>query len=243
MSEKHSNVFKLLGYSISRRHLSKKNTELVLSRFKDVVGATKRVFELSGAWQKNVIESAGPAAMMQMMQVMMAGGAAAMGALPQNRPDSTHIHQAVEGVKLALNNAFKQHGVACARFLTAKSQNIIAMTREPNFHTRVNAQTRELAFKKLGINISPEHARLFTTLPDYIADVLHLLTLTPGSNEEMFWIYQLQTKGSTIDFDFLERAKISLDGSVGAGEDDEDEDDDSDLLVAKTTNKKAYRQY
>ena len=185
----------------------KRRDEFVRRISNEMCPAIREAYVALDAWYKSMLAaSSNPAALVQAISGMMSGAGVGLGA---SLPPTDAVHDAADTLKDAINHVFRGTAAPVGAAMAKDAMEIASVLSDPNLPSMVGAPNREQMLKKLGVNITPNYARLEQNLVRFVLSYIKFDEA--GAGNEAAYLTALWTLGNQINWPDLVG---NLDGGV-----------------------------
>lgn len=222
-----TNTFFKLKNSITRRNYSdlfaaiegldgsfaskKRRDEFIRRIRSEMCPAIREAYAALDGWYKSMLAaSSNPAALLQAISGMMSGAGLGLGA---SVPPTDAVHDASDTLKDAINHVFRGTAAPVGAAMASDAMEISSILSDPTLPAMVGAVNREQMLKKLGINITPNYARLEQNLVRFVLSYIKFDEA--GGGNEAAYLTALWTLGNQISWSDLGIATDSSTPTIG----------------------------
>ena len=187
---------------------TKKRREEFLQRVRnEMCPAIREAYQVLDAWyQSFMATSNNPGAMMTAIYGLMNGTGAALASA--NVPPVDGVRDAADTLKDAINHVFRGTGVPVASAMAYDAMEISKTLENGELPAMLGVANREQMLKKLGVNITPNYARLEQNLVRFV--LAYIKYSDEGTDNDVAYLTALWTLGNQINW-------TDLVGATGTG--------------------------
>lgn len=184
----------------------KRRDEFVRRISNEMCPAIREAYVALDAWYKSMLAaSSNPAALVQAISGMVSGAGVGFGA---SLPPTDAVHDAADTLKDAINHVFRGTAAPVGAAMAKDAMEIASVLSDSTLPSMVGAPNREQMLKKLGVNITPNYARLEQNLVRFVLSYIKFDEA--GAGNEAAYLTALWTLGNQINW-------TDLIGSVDGG--------------------------
>lgn len=187
---------------------TKKRREEFLHRMRnEMCPAIREAYQVLDAWyQSFMATSSNPGAMMTAIYGLMNGTGTALASA--NVPPVDGVRDAADTLKDAINHVFRGTGVPVASAMAYDAMEISKTLENGELPAMLGVANREQMLKKLGVNITPNYARLEHNLVRFVLS--YIKYSDDGTDNDVAYLTALWTLGNQINW-------TDLVGATGTG--------------------------
>jgi hypothetical protein len=187
---------------------TKKRREEFLRRMRnEMCPAIREAYQVLDAWyQSFMATSSDPGAMMTAIYGLMNGTGTALASA--NVPPVDGVRDAADTLKDAINHVFRGTGVPVASAMAYDAMEISKTLENGELPAMLGVANREQMLKKLGVNITPNYARLEQNLVRFVLS--YIKYGDDGTDNDVAYLTALWTLGNQINW-------TDLVGATGTG--------------------------
>ena len=174
----------------------KRRDEFVRRISNEMCPAVRDAYVALDAWYKSMLAaSSNPAALVQAFSGIMSGAGMGLGV---SLPPTDAVHDAADTLKDAINHVFRGTAAPVGAAMAKDAMEIASVLNNPALPAMVGAPNREQMLKKLGINITPNYARLEQNLVRFVLSYIKFDEA--GAGNEAAYLTALWTLGNSINW-------------------------------------------
>ncbi len=187
---------------------TKKRREEFLRRMRnEMCPAIREAYQVLDAWyQSFMATSSNPGAMMTAIYGLMNGTGTALASA--NVPPVDGVRDAADTLKDTINHVFRGTGVPVASAMAYDAMEISKTLENGELPAMLGVANREQMLKKLGVNITPNYARLEQNLVRFVLS--YIKYGDDGTDNDVAYLTALWTLGNQINW-------TDLVGATGTG--------------------------
>ena len=187
---------------------TKKRREEFLRRMRnEMCPAIREAYQVLDSWyQSFMATSSNPGAMMTAIYGLMNGTGAALASA--NVPPVDGVRDAADTLKDSINHVFRGTGVPVASAMAYDAMEITKTLENAELPALIGATNREQMLKKLGVNITPNYARLEQNLVRFVLS--YIKYSDDGTDNDVAYLTALWMLGNQINW-------TDLVGATGTG--------------------------
>lgn len=179
---------------------TKKRREMFLSRVgDDLWTAIREAYVQLDAWYNSMMAAQNnPNALFSTISGILSGGSVGVGL---NVPPTDGVRDAGDTLKDAINHVFRGTGAPVAAALALDAMEIVKVLDNRDLPAMVGVANRDQMLRKLGVNISPNYARLEQNLVRFVLSYIEFSD--NGAANEVQYLSSLWQLGAQINWDSL----------------------------------------
>lgn len=164
----------------------------------DYCPAIRDAYIVLDNWYKAVLAAnSNPASLMAAIAGAMNGAAGVT--MAANMPSTDPVKDAADSLKDAINKSFRGTGLPVANAMAYDAANTIKCLNDPSLPLLMGVPNKEQMLKKLGVNITPNYARIEQNLVRFVLS--YIVFSDEGAGNEVAYLTALWQLGQQIPWD------------------------------------------